>query len=357
MRVKNSVASQVASYPETASQLASYPGTASQVAGYPRTASRWASYLAVLLVAVAACNSERMPEKRGPGEGFAWPTESAPATSLSPSEPPSPSTSPVQPPSSPAAPTPAPATTPAALPTPAPATDLHLGRPIELTAAQKKLVFQDDFNRAQLGPDYKFQGGDWQIKDDAVHSTKALNKCLWLQKPLPADAVVELEAASMSPRGDVKFTVFADGAEHETGYTLILGGWFNTISVIARSDEHGADRKERQHKGAVTPGRRHKFEMRRIGGRIDWFVDGAAYLSYDDPKPFRGAGHDRFAFCNWESPVFFDNLRVYEITAPAAVAPTPASPAAPAPALLQPTLPILKRKNPPPRKGALPAAP
>jgi hypothetical protein len=30
----------------------------------------------------------------------------------------------------------------------------------------------------------------------------------------------------------------------------------------------------------------------------------------NDDAPLRGAGHDHFAFNNWEAPVFFDNLRI-----------------------------------------------
>lgn len=151
------------------------------------------------------------------------------------------------------------------------------------------------------------------LRDGAVHSPRARNKCLWLNKPIPADTLLSLEAWSRSTRGDIKFTVFGDGVEHETGYTLIMGGWFNQISIIARMDEHGRDRKERRDPRAVTPGRKYRFEMRRLGGRIEWYVDGRLYLTYDDAAPLRGPGHDRFAFCNWESPLYFDNLKVYAL--------------------------------------------
>jgi hypothetical protein len=240
----------------------------------------------LLAIALVACNSEPPPDKAGPGEGYVWPGE-APALAAA----------------SAArffrAPAPLPRPAPAAAPAPA---DL-----------EKKLFFQDDFNRAALGPDWSFHGGTWMLKDGAVHSPFAQNKCLWLKRPIPADCVIEMEAWSTTPRGDLKFTVFGDGVEHETGYTLIFGGWFNSISVIARMDEHGADRKERHHRGAVVPGKRHRFEMRRVGARIDWYVDGSLYLTYDDPAPLRGPGHDRFAFCNWESQVYFDNLRIYDL--------------------------------------------
>lgn len=282
--------------------------------------------IALLVGNTMACNSERTPEKRGPGEGFAWQSEGAPSQSLTPAEPP---------PQGAPAPQAAPPTALTAAPqaAPAPAVD----KPIEVTPAQKKLVFQDDFDRKDFGPDWKVQGGDWQLKDNTVHSTKALNKCLWLTKQLPDDIVIELEAWSMAPRGDLKFTAFADGNEHETGYTFIMGGWFNTISVIARMDEHGADRKERHHKGSVVPGKHYKFELRRVGGRLDWYVDGQLYMTYEDKAPLRGPGHQHFAFCNWEVPLFFDNLRIYAIEGAKAPSPAAAAPAAPAGPMKLPT--------------------
>jgi hypothetical protein len=249
----------------------------------------------ILAFFAVACNSEREPPKQGPGEGFDWPGT--------------------------------PAATPAAPQSTAPARAAPAPVARALEDYEKKLVFADSFDRPALGPDWQFQGGTWLIQEGAVHSPKALNKCLWLTRPIPADVVLEMEAWSMSPRGDIKITVFGDGVEHETGYTMVLGGWFNSISIIARMDEHGADRKERQDKGVVVPGKRFKFELRRLGNRIDWLVDGRPYLSFDDPSPLRGPGHDRFAFCNWECPLYFDNFKVWALTekaqAPKAAPPSP----------------------------------
>ena len=34
------------------------------------------------------------------------------------------------------------------------------------------------------------------------------------------------------------------------------------------------------------------------------------FLTYDDPTPLEGAGHDRFGFSSWDADVFFDRLDV-----------------------------------------------
>jgi hypothetical protein len=52
------------------------------------------------------------------------------------------------------------------------------------------------------------------------------------------------------------------------------------------------------------------MRVERRGGALRWFVDRELFLSYDDPKPLEGKGHDRFGFSSWAADVFFDNLKV-----------------------------------------------
>ena len=61
--------------------------------------------------------------------------------------------------------------------------------------------------------------------------------------------------------------------------------------------------------------------MRALGGRplvavrvnavrTPWFIDDMArpFLEYNDPQPLELAGHEYFAFNNWETDTWFDNL-------------------------------------------------
>jgi hypothetical protein len=127
--------------------------------------------------------------------------------------------------------------------------------------------------------------------------------------------------------GDIKAEVWGDGRSaatsisytNATSYLAILGGWKNTFHVLARVNEHGTDRKEikvdkesddpSQH--PVTAGQVYHFKIERTDGKtVRWSVNGVDYLSFSDPAPLVGIGHDHFGFNDWEAKVCFDNVKV-----------------------------------------------
>jgi hypothetical protein len=173
--------------------------------------------------------------------------------------------------------------------------------------------FADAFDRKAIGPGWWTLGGHWRIANGELWSPAVKNDPLWLEMRLPRDVAVEFDARSEtaggSRPGDIKFEIFGDGRDHQSGYVCIFGGWGNEISVIARLDEHGADRKERRDR-KVEPGRTYHMRVERRGHVLRWLVDGAPFLEFDDPHPLAGKGHDRFGFSGWEADLFFDNLRI-----------------------------------------------
>ncbi len=182
--------------------------------------------------------------------------------------------------------------------------------------------WHDDFQRADLDGDYFRSGGNYRIVDGELSAKGAYNHPLWLRKKLPRDVIIELDAWSNSPDGDIKVELYADGRSYahnkgaytSSGYVLIMGGWHNSKSIIARGNEHGKDVVERRTP-KVVPGRRYHWKIVRKGRRLDWYVDDleVPFLSYDDRSPLEGAGHQYFGFSNWESDVWFDNLAISPI--------------------------------------------
>jgi len=185
----------------------------------------------------------------------------------------------------------------------------------EMILAGKTLrpIFSDDFERSEIGSNWQIQGGEWRIENGTGYSPTAHNRNLVLTgASLPDNAVIELTLWSRSPFVDIKFNAWGDGKihDHGDGYSFILGGWKNRVSVIARLDEHEKNRVE-DRATRLKPEERYRVKVVRIGGKIWWFVNDEIFLAYYDPKPLStAAGYRYLSLANWESEAFFDDLRV-----------------------------------------------
>lgn len=178
--------------------------------------------------------------------------------------------------------------------------------------------FSDDFERAEVGPQWLNTGAEYRVAGGRLNIAGAHNHPLWLRRTLPRDFVVELDAVSTSPDGDLKIELCGDGVSFDpdgnrydtTGYVLFFGGHRNTNSIIGRLGEHDAQIAAERTDVRVVPNRVYHWTVSKKGGKLDWLIDGKPFLSYVDPSPLSGAGHEFFAFNDWETNVFFDNLRI-----------------------------------------------
>jgi hypothetical protein len=185
--------------------------------------------------------------------------------------------------------------------------------------------FVDRFDRAELGVDYRPAGPAWKLQDGRLCAEHARNRGIWLKRRLPVNAQIAFDAQSASPDGDVKVEVWGDGASgattvsygNATSYLAILGGWKNSLHVLARLDEHGHDRREirldpeseDERERPLSPEQTYHVEIeRRDGHTIRVSVNGVRLLQLDDAEPLVGKGHDHLGFNDWDVPVCFDNL-------------------------------------------------
>jgi hypothetical protein len=180
--------------------------------------------------------------------------------------------------------------------------------------------FKDNFDRADLGSSWYATGDGYRMAQSALSAHNAHNHPLWLRAKLARNVRIELDCWSTEARGDLKVEVFGDGRsfdadgghyEDQTGYELVFGGWYNTKSEIARLDEHGKDLAARSDI-KVVPNKHYHWKVERSGKKITWWIDDMApdkpFLSYEDPAPLDGNGHEYFAINNWETDTWFDNL-------------------------------------------------
>ena len=180
----------------------------------------------------------------------------------------------------------------------------------------------------EIGPNWRQAATRvWHIENGRLCAQHAMNHGIWLNRVLPVNARIEFDATSESPEGDLKAEAWGDGQSHATAisytnatsYLAILGGWKNKFHVLARENEHGNDRKQiavdaqsdDPRAKPVYPGQIYHFKIERTDGHtVRWSINGLDYLSYDDPSPLVGMGHDHFGFNNWEVKVCFDNVKV-----------------------------------------------
>jgi hypothetical protein len=189
--------------------------------------------------------------------------------------------------------------------------------------ATATVPYQNDFsNPATIGTDFWSSGGHYRVVDGWLLSPGVKNNPLWLKAKLPQNVAIDFDVKSLSPEGDIKFEVFGDGSDHASGYVLIHGGWNNSLSIIARLDEHGAklqagqeiksDTRTRVEANPfpVQVGKTYHWRIERRGGLITWLIDGQKFMEFNDPAPLVGSRHDRMGFSSWEAQLSFDNLRV-----------------------------------------------
>ena len=183
-------------------------------------------------------------------------------------------------------------------------------------------------DRSNLGPNWvQMKTTAWRVEGGKLCVQNAHNHGIWLNRTLPVNARIEFDATGYTDDGDLKAEVWGDGATYATGtsytnatsYLAILGGWKNTQHVLARLNEHGTDRKEiHVDKDSDDPrqrpaqkGQTYHFKIERTDGKtVRWSVDGIDFLTWNDPSPLAGQGHDHFGFNEWEAKVCLDNVKV-----------------------------------------------
>ena len=179
-----------------------------------------------------------------------------------------------------------------------------------------ELLFSEDFS-GDLSA-WTVESENWKIVDGRLYTGDKTNqnKGAWLKDvKLPENVRMEFEATSVKGNkpvfeGDFKFEFGGDKAEHASGYIIIFGGWKNTVNTIARGDEHGEGRLAVDERLKVEEDKTYKMQVIRLNGEVKWFVDGKLLLRVKDEEPALGGA---FGFNDWNSRVYFDNLRVYAL--------------------------------------------
>ncbi|MFM8555378.1 MAG: hypothetical protein ACKODG_04210 [Betaproteobacteria bacterium] len=169
--------------------------------------------------------------------------------------------------------------------------------------------FRDNFDRAELGADWLSEGRAFRIESGKLVTRATGNRGLWLRRALPRDVRIDFTVRAEGTAADIKLEIFGDGqaADSTSGYIVIFGGWGNTLNVIARRNENGADRALGPTR-TIVKGQTYRMRIERRGRVVEAYADDVLLARLDDPAPLEGPGHQFFAFNGWQSELWYDDL-------------------------------------------------
>lgn len=188
--------------------------------------------------------------------------------------------------------------------------------PVEAGSTGGELIFEEDFGS---GLDHwTVTSKHWRVVDGRLFTGDRANqnKGVWLKGvTLPKNVRIEFQATSVKGNkpqfeGDMKFEFGGDRPEHAAGYIVIFGGWKNSLNTIARHDEHGEGRLAVESTRKVKEDQTYQFKVIRLNGEVKWFLGDSLVLRVKDSEPAQGGA---FGFNDWDSRVYFDNLKIYAL--------------------------------------------
>ncbi len=192
---------------------------------------------------------------------------------------------------------------------------LMLGFVSVASAAQPEwtLVWQDDFNRSDLGPDWREIGKQSQtrVADGRLEIYGKGRASVISARAFPPDVRFEFDGGVLpgQPPCDLSPALCCnEWWGRACGYHLAFGSSWGKQNVLLSPrgrlvlDDHPAYRLEAN--------KRYHMVAIKEGARVSLSADDHLLLSYDDPDPLGGPGFDRIAITTW-SGVWVDNVRVY----------------------------------------------
>ncbi len=196
--------------------------------------------------------------------------------------------------------------------------------PVHAQGGNWELAFEDDFERAELGPDWWASGltsiEDGKLvmgREDDPGSTYAL-----CRRELPG--AIRLEYDAMSPVDnpcDLSAILNGDERGYPSGFFFGFGSENNETGRFILKNQATIE-----YEAIITPRQWHHVVCERDGAHFRHIIDGETVLDYTHEGPLPGPLYPRFGFAVWHIGQF-DNVRVYTKPEEVEVTLPPAAPA------------------------------
>ena len=177
---------------------------------------------------------------------------------------------------------------------------------------QWTLVFSDDFERGELGDDWKVVGGQWRIKAGKLVCAPGYAEIV-INKSFPGCQRIEFEA--MTPADNkrpcdfspVIHTAGKGSKQPDGGYLFQFGASGNTLNRIVRNNEQLEDRSAQRF---IVAGKVHKVVAELDGDALRLVVDGSTIVEGRDPAPILSPDQ-QMAGLYMYADTMVDNVRIY----------------------------------------------
>ncbi len=176
-----------------------------------------------------------------------------------------------------------------------------------------KLVWEDDFERAELGDGWFLRRGKAKIVDGRLFLPEGAPIIL-VNRGFAPDVKVEFVAEANPDTPPCDLSVAMAGSElGGYGHLLAFGGRNNQINQIVGSGAHARDENPPL---LIEHGKKYKLVAVKEGSRLAYFVDGVKIVETEVAEPLGGPGFDRVGLVTWNG-MYVDSFKVYERTTPA----------------------------------------
>ncbi len=163
-----------------------------------------------------------------------------------------------------------------------------LGDDIAVAAAESEdgwnLVFNDEFDRDEIGEGWTVYSGDWNIENGSLVGKGQI----YVTKAFPGNHRIVFEAESDEPN-DLSPFIHAGERGFVSGYFLQFGGLDNAFNVARRL---GKDMST-DYWHMIEPGQVHKIIAEFDGRHVRLTVDGETVHEYEENDPLTGEAHQR----------------------------------------------------------------
>ena len=168
-----------------------------------------------------------------------------------------------------------------------------------------ELVFSDDFDRKELGNNWKIIHGNWRLVNGALSGR---GDAIYINRSFPGDQKLEFDAWVDKNGtacdldgilGDKKMERYGN-----SGYLFAFGTYGNNFSKINREKVQIL----RISTPVIVPGKRHKIVCEKTGNTLIWRIDGKVVAEYRETFKVLDGGYVGFYT---DAGGCFDNVKVF----------------------------------------------